>query len=80
LFPDNDEWLNPGDSVIVAPGGDIVSGPLHEEHGVLTADIDLGRVPSAHRTLDVAGHYSRTDIFQLIVNRKASDPITYTPE
>ncbi len=78
LFPDESEWLNPGGSVIVAPGGDIVSGPLHEEHGVLIADLDLARVPSAHRTLDVAGHYSRTDIFQLVVNRKASDPITFT--
>jgi nitrilase len=41
LFPDEGEWLNPGDSVIVAPGGEIMSGLLHEEHGLLTADLDL---------------------------------------
>ena len=77
LFPEANEWLNPGDSVIVAPGGEVVAGPLHGQHGLLLADIEPARVPAAHRTLDVAGHYSRNDIFQLIVDRKASDPITY---
>jgi nitrilase len=79
LFPDPDEWLNPGDSVIVAPGGEIVAGPLHEEHGLLVADIEPARVAAAHRTLDVAGHYSRDDIFQLIVDRKARRPIIFEP-
>ena len=65
LFPNPDEWVNPGDSVIVAPGGKIVAGPLHEEFGVLTADIDLERVGMARRSLDVVGHYARPDIFQL---------------
>jgi nitrilase len=55
LFPDPDEWLNPGDSVVVAPGGQVVAGPLHQEHGLLFADIEPGRVAAAHRTLDVAG-------------------------
>jgi len=77
LFPDADEWLNPGDSVIVAPGGEIVAGPLHAEHGLLVADIEPGRVAAAHRTLDVAGHYSRNDIFHLSVDRNVSNPITY---
>jgi nitrilase len=77
LFPDPDEWLNPGDSVVVAPGGEVVAGPLHEEHGLLLADIEPARVAPAHRTLDVAGHYSRDDIFSLAVDRSARDPVTY---
>jgi nitrilase len=80
LFPSLDEWLNPGDSVVVAPGGQIIAGPLHEEYGLLVADIEPGRVAAAHRTLDVAGHYSRNDIFRLTVDRTASNPITYGPE
>src|SRR5438045_2449784 len=27
-------WLNPGDSVVVRPGGELLAGPLHEQHGV----------------------------------------------
>jgi nitrilase len=80
LFPEPDEWLNPGDSVIVAPGGEIVAGPLHKEHGLLVADIEPGRVAAAHRTLDVAGHYSRNDIFRLSIDRRASNPVTYEPD
>jgi nitrilase len=77
LFPDPDEWLNPGDSVVVAPGGEIVAGPLHEEHGLLFADIEPARVAAAHRTLDVAGHYGRNDIFRLTVDRTVSEPVSY---
>lgn len=78
LFADADEWLNPGDSVVVAPGGDVVAGPLHEEKGVLYAEVDPARVPGAHRTLDVAGHYGRADIFQLTIDRSARPPIVRT--
>jgi nitrilase len=77
LFPDPDEWLNVGDSVVVAPGGEIVAGPLHKEHGLLLADIDPARAAAAHRTLDVAGHYSRSDIFSLAVDRSPQQPVTY---
>ncbi|HZT62492.1 MAG TPA: carbon-nitrogen hydrolase family protein [Burkholderiales bacterium] len=77
LFPNPDEWVNPGDSVIVAPGGKIVAGPLHEEFGILYADIDLARVGMARRSLDVVGHYSRPDVFQLHVNRKPLRPVEF---
>jgi predicted amidohydrolase len=63
FYPDPDEWLNPGDSVIVAPGGAVVAGPLHAEHGILYADCD----PAAAD----AGHYNRPDIFSLTVQRAA---------
>ena len=77
LFPDPGEWLNPGDSVVVAPGGDLMAGPLHQEHGLLLAEIEPSRVAAAHRTLDVAGHYSRNDIFRLSVDRRVSAPVVY---
>jgi nitrilase len=77
LFPDLEEWYNPGDSVIVSPGGRIVSGPLHEEHGILYAECDPLVASAAKRTLDVAGHYGRPDIFKLEVNREVLAPIDF---
>ena len=77
VFPDPDEWINPGDSVVVAPGGDIVAGPMHAEQGILFADIEPARAAAERRTLDVTGHYSRPDIFQLQVDRGSRDPVTY---
>jgi nitrilase len=77
LFRDADEWVNPGDSVVVAPGGKIVAGPLHQERGILYAEIDLVRVGMARRSLDVVGHYARPDLFQLEVNNKAQRPVVF---
>jgi nitrilase len=72
-----DGWLNPGDSVVVAPGGAIVAGPLHEEHGLLVAEIEPRRAAAERRTLDVAGHYARTDLFRVTVDRSPQDPIGF---
>jgi len=77
LYPDDDEWINPGDSVVVAPGGDIVAGPMNKEAGILYHELDLEKVRIAKRALDVVGHYSRPDIFQLHVNSQAQSPCVF---
>ncbi len=75
LFPDPKEWVNDGDSVIVAPGGKIIAGPMRRERGLLFGDIDRRAVVGARRALDVAGHYARSDVFQLHVHRAPLPPI-----
>ena len=77
LYPDADEWVNPGDSIVIAPGGEIVAGPMREEAGILYCDIDLEKVSKARRALDVVGHYARPDIFTLHVNNKAQSPVVF---
>lgn len=77
LYPDTDKWINAGDSVVIAPGGDIVAGPMREEKGLLYAEIDSSCVVTAKRTLDVAGHYSRPDIFTLSVNTEPQSPVIF---
>jgi nitrilase len=75
LFPDQDDWFNPGDSVIVGPHGRIVAGPLRSEHGILYADCDPAAAAAARRTLDVAGHYARPDVFRLEVRTEPRPPV-----
>jgi len=77
LFPDPDEWINDGDSVVVNPQGRITAGPLHREAGILYADIDASLVAPARRTLDVTGHYARPDIFELQVRRTPATAVRY---
>ncbi len=77
LYPDDDEWVNPGDSVVIAPGGEIMAGPMNRESGILYHELDREKVSSARRTLDVAGHYARPDIFQLHVNTQRQSPCVF---
>ena len=77
LYPDADEWINPGDSIVIAPGGEIVAGPMNKEAGILYHEIDREKVGIAKRTLDVTGHYSRPDIFQLHVNNQKQSPCVF---
>ncbi|MCW8893337.1 MAG: carbon-nitrogen hydrolase family protein [Deltaproteobacteria bacterium] len=77
LYPDPEEWVNPGDSVVIAPGGEIVAGPLRKESGILYFDLDRGKIDSSRRVFDVAGHYSRPDIFQLHVNTRPQSSVEF---
>lgn len=77
LYPDANEWVNQGDSIVIAPGGEIVAGPMREEAGILYCEVDKEKVGIAKRALDVTGHYSRPDIFQLHVNTQAQSPVVF---
>lgn len=80
LYPADENWINPGDSVVVKPNGDVVAGPLSKEKGYLIYDIDTDKAAKSKRALDVAGHYSRPDIFELKVNRSKQRPIKFEDE
>jgi nitrilase len=57
-----------GGSVIVNPLGTVLAGPVYGEECILTAEIDLDEITEGKFDLDVAGHYSRPDVFRLVVN------------
>ena len=69
LRPDK-TWINRGDSAIVDPEGRLLAGPAREQEVILYADVDLAQVSRARWELDVAGHYSRPDVFELTVRRR----------
>lgn len=74
LYPEGREWINVGNSCIIAPNGQILAGPLEAEEGILYADIDLDQIIKAKRMFDAVGHYSRPDVFSFNVrNSKPED-------
>jgi nitrilase len=64
------EWAGTytGDSCIIDPRGEVIAGPAEGET-ILIADCSMEHVFAAKSVCDVAGHYSRPDVFQLYVNR-----------
>lgn len=77
---DVEGWINRGDSVIVDPDGKLLAGPLHEEAGILYADLEAAKVTGPRWQLDIAGHYARPDIFELIVHRTPRPMLTERTE
>nr|AAR97412.1 nitrilase [uncultured organism] len=69
LYPDGREWINAGDSLVVNPAGQIIAGPLHEQEGILYAELERNQMTGPRWMFDAAGHYARPDVFQLTVNR-----------
>ena len=64
------EYARPftGDSCIIDPRGEVIAGPAEGET-ILIADGSTEHVFAAKSACDVAGHYSRPDVFRLYVNR-----------
>jgi nitrilase len=60
-----DSFVLGGGGAIVAPDGSLLAGPVFNEEAILTADLDLSLIAEESLALDVTGHYSRPDIFEV---------------
>jgi nitrilase len=65
LYPGKRTWINKGNSCIIDPKGNFVAGPVIEKEEIIYADIDLDLIVETKCIFDVAGHYSRPDVFEL---------------
>ena len=73
---DQPEVMCRGGSVIVSPLGEVLAGPLFDEEGIVTAELDLGEIARAKLDFDVVGHYARPDVFKLSVDERPSRSVT----
>jgi len=64
-----------GGSAIISPFGEVLAGPLYDQEGILFADLDLAEIARGKFDFDVAGHYARPDVFQLVVNERPFHPV-----
>jgi len=70
-----DAVLMRGGSAIISPLGRVLAGPHFEGETILSATLDLDDIGRGKFDFDVAGHYSRPDVFQLIVNEAPMRPV-----
>jgi len=62
-----DAWEHAGHSAIIDPRGEVIAGPVEGET-IVMAEASLETVRAAKAAVDIAGHYSRPDIFELRVD------------
>jgi len=65
-------WEHTGQSAIIDPRGEIIAGPIDGED-ILIAEGSLDVVRAAKAACDIAGHYSRPDIFSLRIDTRARE-------
>lgn len=68
--------ISRGGSCIVDPLGKFLAGPNFEGETILLAELDRNQVPRAKFDFDVVGHYSRSDIFRLLVDDQPKPVVT----
>jgi len=66
-------WEHTGQSAIIDPRGEIIATAGSDEE-ILVAEGSLDVVRAAKAACDIAGHYSRPDIFKLTVNARPEAP------
>jgi len=68
--------LGGGCSRVYAPDGSQISEDLPaDQEGIVYADIDLNMIHIARAAADPAGHYSRPDVVQVLLDRTKKTPV-----
>jgi nitrilase len=70
VWKDDDGWMSRGRSAIVRAGGEVIAGPLVEEEGIIYAELDAEEARGQRVRFDPVGHYSRPDVFELVVHEE----------
>jgi predicted amidohydrolase len=65
-----DALLVRGGSCIIGPDGEFIIEPVFNKETIVTATLEPLPLEAERMTLDVAGHYSRPDIFSFGVDKK----------
>jgi nitrilase len=65
LYGGDEDWLARGNTMIVDAEGHLLAGPLTEQAGIVTADIDANEARHLRHQFDSTGHYGRPDVLRL---------------
>lgn len=68
IYGDTDDFMSRGNTTIVAPGGEILEGPVIGTPATVTATLDLDRIATGRRAFDPTGHYARPDVLSLTIH------------
>lgn len=77
ILKDCPPFLANGASCLAAPNGEWVIEPVIGREELLIATIDHEHVREERHNFDPAGHYSRPDVTELIVNRKRQSTVSF---
>ncbi|MDR7001392.1 putative amidohydrolase [Neobacillus niacini] len=62
-----------GGSAIVGPLGEYITEPVWGKEDIIIADLDMKQIAYSQFDFDPVGHYSRLDVFKLLVNKEKQE-------
>jgi len=77
LYGSDDDWMSRGHTTIVAPGGEVLAGPVLDREEIVCADLDISAVHEQKRMFDPVGHYARPDVFTLHVDTRPQSAVVF---
>ena len=66
-----------GGSSIISPLGEYIAEPVYNKEEIILADLDLTLIAKSKFDFDFNGHYSRPDVFTLMVNEKKQQNVQW---
>jgi nitrilase len=72
-----DSWCSRGNGMVVAPGGEVLAGPVRNKEAIVYAEIDPSAVRVHRRMFDPVGHYARPDVFTLSVDARPKPAVRF---
>ena len=80
IYGGDDDWMARGNATICGPDGEILAGPLEGAEGIVYAEIDADHARKSRRQFDPVGHYSRSEVLRLVVDREAKPGAVFVGE
>ncbi len=78
IYGGDDDWMARGNTTICGPQGEILAGPLEGTEGIIYAELDADHARKARRQFDLVGHYSRSEVLRLVVDRTPKSAAVFT--
>ncbi len=77
LYGGDEDWCSRGCSMIVAPGGEVLAGPVTEREEILYAEVDAAVARASRQQFDPVGHYARPGVLRLTVDTTPRSAVTF---
>lgn len=62
-------------TAIVDPDGQVLGEPLRAGEGEVVAELDFAQIDARKRLMDARGHYGRTELLSLLIDRTPASPV-----